>query len=276
MKKVMFVVLSLLIVSAAFATESGPSNKVGYTKINALGGAGTVSTPFGIAFQTWDVPIGNVPTYGVNSSCPDDIFGDQTACNTLTLADRILRQDNGQFAYRNSVASCAWAGQLQTNCGAVPGRAYWYQNKTGADRPLVVAGEVNNTGNYATIAMTELAFTAYGWRDSRDLDRDDLNLLAAGFTGGTLTNSDRCVDQISGEFFYRTATAWAGALNPVRPGRAYWIQNKDHANDTWSYNYDASGASLSLPGGDVKVTKGVNDIQVIAPKPASKSAGTRN
>lgn len=275
MKKVMFVVLSLLIVSAAFATESGPSNKVGYTKINALGGAGTVSTPFGIAFQTWDVPVGNVPSYGVNSTCPSDIFGDQANCGSLVTADRVLRQDNGQFAYRGT-PSCAWTNQLETNCGAVPGRAFWYQNKTGADRPLVVAGEVNNSGNYATITMGEGAFTAYAWRDSRDLDRDDLNLLAAGFTGGTLVTSDRVIDQISGEFFVRLAASWSGALNPVRPGRAYWIQNKDHANNDWPYNYDASGASLSIPGGDVKETKGGSNVQVVAPKPESKTTGARN
>jgi hypothetical protein len=280
MKKVMFVVLSLLIVSAAFATESGPSNKVGYPKINCLGGVGTVSTPFGIAFQTWDVPIGNVPSYGVPSTCPSDIFGDQPACGTLVTADRILRQDNGQFAFRNSAAGCAWANQLETNCGAVPGRAYWYQNKTGADRALVVAGECNNTGNYANIAMTELAFTAYAWRDSRDLDRDDLNLLLAGFTGGALLTSDRVIDQVNGNFFWRNTTnnTWQGSagFTFVSPSKAYWVQNKDHANDTWNYNYDASGASASI-GGDVKQTKGgSNDIQLMVPKPVSKTVSAKN
>jgi hypothetical protein len=279
MKKVMFVVLSLLIVSAAFATESGPSNKVGYTKINCLGGAGTVATPFGIAFQTWDVPIGNVPSYGVPSTCPSDIEGDQPNCGTLLTGDRILRQDNGQFAYRNSVTGCSWAGQLETNCGMVPGRAYWYLNRTGVDRPNVVAGEVNNTGNYANIAMTELAFTAYSWRDSRDLDRDDLNLLLAGFTGGALLTSDRTIDQVNGNFFWRRTSdnTWQGALTTVNPGRAYWVLNRDHANDTWSYNYDASGASASIGGGDVKETKaGAPDLQINVPKPVSKTASSKN
>lgn len=277
MKKVMFVVLSLLVASAVFATESGPSNKVGYTKINALGGAGTVSTPFGIAFQTWDVPAGNIPSYGVNSTCPSDIFGDQPNCGALLTADRILRQDNGQFAFRNSAAACAWANALETNCGAVPGRAYWYQNKTGADRPLVVAGEVNNSGNYATITMTELAYTAYAWRDSRDLNVDDLNLVASGFTGGALLASDRLIEQAGGTFVTRTALgAWSPATYTVNPGKAYWILNRDHANNNWDYNYDASGNTLSLPGG-TKETKGGADIQVIsAPKPAAKTSSANN
>ncbi len=285
MKRVMFVVLSLLVASAVFATESGPSNKVGYTKINALGGAGTVSTPFGIAFQTWDVPVGNVPSYGVNSSCPSDIFGDQPNCGRESfgspLADRILRQDNGDYGFRNNQAACAWGGGLETNCSAVPGRAYWYQNKTGVDRPLVVAGEVNNSGNYANIAMTELGFTAYAWRDSRDLNIDDLNLVAAGFVGGPFSfgagQSDRVIDQNNGLIGWRTAGGiWnnndPAALYTMVPGHAFWIQNKDHANNTWNYNYDASGGTLSVPG-DTKETKGGADIQVIsAPKPAAKTS----
>lgn len=258
MKKVMFVVVLLLVASTCFAQlQSGPSNTAGYVKIT---GVAQSYTAFGLPFKFWDVPAGGIPTYGVVSTAPSDIFGDQPNCGTLTTADRILRQDNGNSGYRNSGAGCAWSGTLETNASVLPGRAYWYYNRTAANRNLVVAGEVDNTGNYATITMALATYNPYSWRDSRAVDRDDLNLLAAGFRGGGLSSqSDQVVLQGgAGSFFWRRTSdnTWQPAAGPlnVQPGSAYWIFNRNQTADVaWPYNYDASGASLSRgdsPKGD--------------------------
>jgi hypothetical protein len=283
MKKVMFVVLSLLIATAAFALESGPSNVTGYTKTIAVGGAGTVSTPFGIAFRTWDVPTAGVPSYGVNSTDPSDIVGDQTNCGTLANADRILRQDNGEFAIRNSTAGCGWTQLLQTNHNMIPGRPYWYQNRTGANRDLIIAGEADITTTYGTVTVTAplvnggLVSTPYSWRDPRSRDRADLQLLAAGFTGGTIATSDRCLAQVGGLFFYRRTSdnTWQGGLAGSDPGLAYWIQRKFVGNYTYTYD-PTSNADLQMPGG-TKIAGSNGDLQKIeAPKAKASVKGAAN
>jgi len=285
MKKVMFVVLSLLIATAAFALESGPSNVTGYTKTIAVGGAGTVSTPFGIAFRTWDVPTAGVPSYGVNSTDPSDIVGDQTNCGSLANADRILRQDNGEFAIRNTTAGCGWTQLLQTNHNMIPGRPYWYQNRTGANRDLIIAGEADITTTYGSVTVTAplvnggLVSTAYSWRDPRSRDRGDLQLLAAGFTGGNIGNSDRVLSQVGGTFFYRNtagAGSWGGTLAGVDPGLAYWLQRKWVGS--YVYGYDpTSNADLQMPGGSTKIAGSNGDLQKIeAPKAKASVKGAAN
>jgi hypothetical protein len=254
MKKVMFLVVMLLVASTCFAQlQSGPSNTVGYVKIVAVGdpapGVQTVSTSFALPFVFWDVPVGGIPTYGTVSTNPSDIGGDQLNCGGALTADRILRQDNGQNAIRNSASGCAWTGGLETGAGMGPGRAYYYQNRTDANRNFVLAGEVNNSGNYLVLLIPDNAFTPYGWRDSRSVNRDDLNLLASGFQGGTSSlNSDRVVAQIGGANFWRrnSDNTWQGGLVTVEPGSAYYIHNRATGNGAWNYNYDASGNSLSV------------------------------
>ena len=275
MKKVMFLVVLLLVASTCFAQlQSPPSNVTGYVKINALPLA---ATPFGLPFKFWDVPAGGIPTYGVVSTNPSDICGDQTNCGTPSTADRILRQDNGTTATRN--CSNVWSGTLESTSGMTPGRAFYYQNRTASARAFVLAGEVDNTGNYATITMTEGAATPYSWRDSRSVNRDDLNLVASGFLGGSgPSTSDRVIAQTGGSFFWRNLVpAWVGSLVAVEPGQAYYVFNANHANDNWSYNYDASGNTLSRNSGPNQKDDGtpISKVKVNA-KPTAKTNGMRN
>lgn len=258
MKKVMFVVVLLLVASTCFAQlQSGPSNTAGYVKIT--GPAGQYAA-FGLPFKFWDVPAGGIPTYGAVSTSPSDILGDQLNCGSAGAADQVIRQDLGSFARRNCPST--WVGTLETNATMTPGHAYWYWNRTASSRDIVLAGEVDNTGNYATVNMGLAVYTPYSWRDSRSVLNDDLNLLAAGFRGGGgAGSSDQVINQTGGAFFWRSTTdnTWhTSTTNPmttVDPGKAYWIYNRNQAGDVaWDYNYDASGASLSRggsPKGDV-------------------------
>jgi hypothetical protein len=279
MKKVMFVVVSLLLVSYCFALESAPSNKVGYVKLTVAGGTGNVYSTFGLPFVFWDVPTGNVPTYGTESRKPSDIFGTQPLCGTSLSADRVVRSDVGRFAYRGS-PSCAWTSTLETNAAdAEPGHGYQIRTTNQPVKYYVLAGEADTTAiGIPGVPINPNTFVSYSWRDPRELAVNRLNLLAQGFTGGTLsTNSDR-VALIGGNgafAWYRTSDhTWQGSLTTVTPGKSYYIASKH--SPAWTYTYNASGAAVSMP------TKGeVSNTMKMAPvakttKAAVKTTSSKN
>lgn len=272
MKKVMFVVISLLVASACFALESGPSNKVGYTKITA--GANGY-TPFGIAFKTWTVPTGGIPTYGTPGYKPSDIIGDQANCGTIATADRIIRQ-GGAFAYRNSASACAWANTLETSSQMRPSVAYWYQNKTAAARDVVIAGEADVTSLPDSAVVNPNSYKPYAWRDPRARTRDVLALITQGFLCGNISTSDKLIEQ-GGSFAYCNAPAntWAGGLAGITPGKAYWIQSKHVTGFTYRYDPTVS-ATLSAPEGPKQINT-PSDLMKVAPtKTVTKAVGATN
>jgi len=253
MKKFLFVVVALLLVSSmCFALESAPSNKVGYVKIDIPTGSGTAPsyTSFGLPFVFWTVPTGtNVPTYGTESRKPSSVIGPQAACGTVGSADAIMRQDNGQFAWRNGTA-CTWSGTLETSGTALmmPGRAYWYRNKSGTARTLILAGEADTTATgIPQDTIRGNSYCAYSWRDPRSLPVGQLNLRQAGYLCGNVVTSDHVIPQAGGSTLWCNATggnAWGGPTT-VEPGKAYWIQSK-HAT-TWYYTYRANGQNITAP-----------------------------
>jgi hypothetical protein len=273
MKKVMFVVLSLLVASACFALESGPSNKVGYTKITC----GVGYTPFGIAFKTWQVPVGGIPTYGTPGNKPSDIIGDQANCGNIIASDKILRQ-GGDLAGRYG-AGCTWAGSLETTAQMRSSGAYWYQNKTASPRDIVIAGEADVTSLPDSAIVAPNTYKQYSWRDPRVRPREQLQLQANGFTCGNVVTSDKLIQQL-GDLCYCSSPSgnWntsAGALLQVTPGKAYWIQSKH--GTAWTYRYDpTSSANLSAPGGDKQISTPANLMKVATPKTVTQAASATN
>lgn len=268
MKKVLIVVVCLLMVGSAFALESAPSNKVGYVKIvcGAVSG-GVGSTPFGLPFTFWEVPTGSIPTYGDTTQLPSMIVGTQAKCSTATRADAIMKQGSGAVA-RRVLSSCAWSGTLESSADMGPGFAYYYQNRTGVQRNLVLAGEADTTA--AGIPDRTITngsgnpSTSYSWKDPRELPRNKLNLLEEGFLGGGATTGDRVIAQTAGAgggigtyFTYLTSSStWSGTLASVSPGGAYYIQNR-HAANAWTYQYRANGNPIIAPppsSGDISKT----------------------
>jgi hypothetical protein len=230
----------------ADSVESALSNAVGYVRIlcgfNPAPGIQTVSTAFGLPFKFWYVPSAAIPSYGMESTKPSDIFGDQLHCNTTMLnADRILRPDNGNAAYRPTWLSCAYTGALQTdaiwNRRMIPGRVFYYQNRTEVTRYLVLAGQIDTSGVYApspeAVTLLSGAFSEYSWRDSRSLPRIRLNLISTG-----LTHFRVVVQDGSGNNFWYWNGQWQGIMSGVDPAQAYWIQN---LGATATYDYDAGG-----------------------------------
>ena len=70
MKKVLIVVVCLLLVGSAFALESGPSNKVGYTKTTIIANApgATTSASFGLSPE--DSGGFRTPCFGIGTLTP--------------------------------------------------------------------------------------------------------------------------------------------------------------------------------------------------------------
>jgi len=271
MKKVLTVIVCLLLVASAFALESGPSNKVGYVKTTIAANVppATTSVPFGLAFLYWNVPTGNIPSYGDTTKMPSMIVGTQAnPCSTSSCSDNIVRQAGGLSAWRNSTAGNNWVGSLQTTGGTgamIPAHAYWYRNRSGVLRYMVLAGEADTTATGIPVRTITAPLatgaasvsTPYSWRDPRAVARDKLNLLQDGFLGDTTSSaSDEVAAQQGGtRFYYLTGTsAWGGTLNNLDPGRAYWIRNR-HRLHTWTYTYRANGQPLMMPDGGGEFTK---------------------
>jgi hypothetical protein len=246
MKKVLLVVLTLAIAtSLSFAQTSGPSNVAGYVKITC---GGTVplqayATPFGLPFKFWDVDAGTgVPQYGVESFRPSDIIGDQANPGGPVNADRIVQQ-SGTQAYRDANNGDQWTGTLEDNAEMFPGWAYWFVNKTGTPRDLVLAGEVDNSGNYGTTTITAPTTatnyaTPYSWCDSRNVPVENLGLIEQGFLGApTAPPSDKVVQQggTGYQLNYIDGVGWDHGFDYIEPGLAYWIVNKHSAS--WDYTY---------------------------------------
>jgi hypothetical protein len=293
MKKVLFVVMSLLIASFAFAEESAPSEEVGYVKVTATANGqfhifGVQSTAsFGLPFKFWDVwstatplPPGT-PIYGVESTKPSDVFGTQTVgWNTSTFAEKIVSQGGSTGFYRTGSGWTGWSGTLESGSTLLPGFAYWFVTHEGTARSIIVAGHVDNSGNYGTRSITApaagpgfpSASTAYSWRDSRNVNRANLNLLEDGFIGGSSSiNSDRVVEQGGGNFHYVTTSGspfWTGSLTAINPGKAYWILNR-HPGNTWIYDYDSDVASSSIETSPLTPT-----ISTVAPDLRSDNGST--
>jgi len=298
MRTVLFVLVSLLVVSACFALESDPSNKVGYVKVNTLAGevGNEFFMPFGLPFIFWYVPTGNVPVYGDTTYNLAYIIGTQMPCGVFGETDFIWQQDQGYTAWRVCEGGNNWEGDLVVESfdGVNPGYmapsyAYWWVNAHGADLSFVLAGEADITAVHipsiflwSPWADGEYAYYGYSWRDPRFVPRDQLNLLAQGFTGGEWDYlSDQVWEQaFTGRIFWydNVNNIWAyseedGGLMGIAPGEAYWLVNSHYAHD-WSYTYDASGTELRTPTAPVSEKMAKTTIRSTQKAPKDTKSNT--
>jgi len=238
LKKVAFVLALTVLVSFALALESGPSNTVGFNKVTFDGN--TVNggyTPFGLAFTYWDVVAG-VPSYGVESEKPSDIVGSQTTAGPPFLATEIICKNTGESGY---LSPGGWTGPLEDNSSMIEGYCFlaWVKNANSED--VVFAGEVD-TSTYA-VGIPVPAGDSYTWvsfRDARQVNLANLNLVTSGFLGGVNPpTSDELLEKGTGlAAWYHNTAGWQGTIvgNQVTPGLAYMI----HAiagHGGYTYNY---------------------------------------
>jgi hypothetical protein len=105
------------------------------------------------------------------------------------------------------------------------------------------------------------------WRESRNrLIATQVGPQLAGavgtdFEGGSFTTSDQLVAQIGGAAARLNAaeTLWSGTLTQIAPGSAYFIQNRVHANGTWTYAY-GTGVAASMNDGLVMPTPVITKV----------------
>jgi len=275
MKKVLFVVVSLLLVSYCFALESAPSNKVGYVKISVAGGAGFAYTRFGLPFVFWDVPSLNVPTYGTESRKVSDVFGTQPLCGSTNGADKILRSD-GKSGQRTGTG-CPWIGTLETDANSMaPGYSYQVRTYAQAAKVYILAGEADTTAIGIPARLVPAGTPAvpgycqYSWREPRDVDVSKLNLMAQGFLGGANANqSDRVADPAGGYVWYRTTApiGWTySSMTTITPGKGYYILNRH--STAYNYTYNASAAPIIGPGSK----DGDSNLQKVTAPSVTKTA----
>lgn len=214
------------------------SDTVGYFNLPITTGSATAPSYTAIGLPGfYYFAIASAPcwyAWGVSSSRPSDIVGDQTSPGTATAADRIVRQDNGQFAYR-LVPSLAWVGSLETTGGMILGRAFWYVNKSGSSRDLVLSGVGDPIP--PPLLIPGNSWTPISFPILTPFTVSTLGLLSDGLVGGTATTSDRLVSQVGGQsaYYRMSPPGWQGTLTSVAPGAAYWIQNRRPM--PWTYTY---------------------------------------
>ncbi len=215
MKKALVLTLTGICAVAAFATESDPSNTVGF--INQ-----TVTT----GFSTFSAcPIGT----SVGAPASNYIAGQGTA------GDRIYKRAGS--AWVNYNWSPTWTG-LTFDYNS----AYLYKNNSGSGQSLVVAGDVIAEGTALTMATFVTGFNGFGnpLPLNIDLDGDDLTLDADGFNSG---------DRI----YSHNGTAWV-AFNfngstyglDLLAGESYLVKING-AGFTWDYTVGAAPAAVEGP-----------------------------
>ncbi len=241
MKKLIAIIAILALATTAFATESDPSETVGFVKVVADVGF----TPFALPFTFYNAP--HTQTMEL-----DDIIGVQLTPGLAFNADKLWDINTGWTAYLNQVGN-VWTGTL-ADSGFTLGNAYYIQNKHDST-DVYLAGEVDQSSvNYGLMA---LGFNPVGVREAGTPHLDDCDLLSSGFTGGLAFNSDKIWDLNNGQTsYYNTNTSsWVGFTN-LTPGHAYNIQVKNTAF-TWIYD-PPKGTKVGSKVKIDKVTKPVN------------------
>ena len=215
MKKALVLALTGICAVAAFATESDPSNTVGF--INQ-------TTPVGTsAFSA--CPIGT----GVALPASGFIAGQGTA------GDKIYKRVGAAWVSFNW--SPNWTG-LTFDYNS----AYLYQNNSGSAQSLVVAGPVVAEGTNLTMGTFGMGLN--GWGNplplNIDLDGDDMDLVASGFASG---------DRI----YNRSGAAWVGYTYngavfglDLMAGEAYLVQINS-APMVWNHIVGSTPAAVVAP-----------------------------
>lgn len=222
---VIFVLLTVVFCRAD-ATESGPSNTVGFWKLDVHRGFTQVSFPLLPA----DKSVNNV------------LAGQLTGGATSSESDQVLRwnhQTNSfQMVWYNTGTS-TWTGDFTQFAES---QSYWvYVQPTHPEtQTLVTFGNVVETPSYAMGSMTP-GYNAVGsvWAEPAPLAQAGLS----GFQGGSyLFQSDQLIsfDALTGSFKYawkNQAGVWQGNLTQLEPLKGYWLFiAPGHAGFNWS-NY---------------------------------------
>lgn len=227
MKKALVLTLTGILAVAAFATESDPSNTVGF-----------INQTVGTGFSTFAAcPVGTAA--GVAAG--DYIGGQGTAGDVI-----YERSGAAWVAY---AWSAAWTGLTFTY-----NNAYLYRNNSGSAQSLVIAGDVIAEGTNLTMRNFTTGFNGFGnpLPMNVDLDTDDLTLAADGFSAGDIIYAHNGTAWVA--FTYNGTTYGLDLL----AGESYLVKINSAAF-TWDYTVGAAPAAVQAPA-----TRKVSKTQTIS------------
>lgn len=217
--------LALLIAFAAYATESDPSNTVGFIKIQNFGhGFVPGFNPFALSFDYYKV--GYIPTDSV-----EYIVGDQAA-----FGDEIWSQNPSQPNTLVYIGS--WFGSAL--CPLTNTDAYWYRHTLGTDTiNITTAGEVfTGSVNYGPLSpgFNQAGIPSASTLTCEQLDLDDI----AG-----IGNLELWIQNGSTATYLASMSMWIPASFPIDPGYAIWVRNLGSTTGDWILNISDDGRGTS-------------------------------
>lgn len=249
MKKTISLLAVIAVAGTAFATESAPSNTVGFTSFDVFG-----DYQAQICLQPLGTGLGLDPMV---------VFGDQFLGSTSPAGSDELRFFDGSNwtnMWRRTVGTFdMFMGTFTT---VDWNKGYRYVSKHG-DRTIVIAGDVIPEGTDVTIANIQDGLKnnvanpfpqAYQLAGAGAADVYDL--LNDGFTGGmspALSDAIIGIDPVSHGFqsaWFRTVPGmWMGTLTSLQPAMGYNIQDNTAGGGdyVWDYTIPAGGPVLSAP-----------------------------
>ncbi len=216
----------LLLSVWAGAQESGPSNTVGFWKLDVHPGFTQVSFPLLPAEKTVNNVLGNQLTGGTSVADADQIHRWNAATGQFQIC--WLNSETGQ-----------WEGAFSLLSEAL---SYWIyvQPDHPATQTIVVCGNVVEDPTY-NMGQMQPGYNAVGsvWAIPAAVSQAGLD----GFHGGTymfLSDLILSYDALTGQYTYAWKDAsgyWQGNLTQFEPMRGYWIYlPPGHSAFSWS-NY---------------------------------------
>ena len=241
MKKLIAIIAILALATSAFATESDPSETVGFVKLQCNAGD---YTPFALPFTFYVAHP--TPTMAL-----DDIIGAQfTGGVAPFLSDQIKDINTGASGWYNTGTGSWTLANFTANHGN-------YANvlSTHPAVDMYLAGQVDQSVIvFGTMAAGN--YNAVGIREAGEVSVADLDLVSSGFTGGAAPfQSDQIKDMNTGNSaWYNTGTStWVGGLTNIIPGHVYYIYVlSGHTPFDWTYNPTGAKASKST-GENIKI-----------------------
>lgn len=237
MKKLIAIIAILAFATTVFATESDPSETVGFVKIASSVGY----TPFSLPFTFYDAT--HTETMDI-----DDVIGNQLTGGTIFTGDRII--EIGGTAYSYLLAAGTWSGTL---VDFVDNKGYYFKIQSGhSAKDVYIAGTVEQSAQL--IANCGVGYTSVSVNEAGEIPVANLDLITSGFTGGTIFDSDRLIELGGTAYaYYNTTTLnWGGSLLNIEPGKVYYVKvQSGHTPFNWNYDPFSKGTTE----GKVKINK---------------------
>ena len=231
MKKLILLFILLAFITALSASESDPSQTVGFVKIDAPTNSWTMlALPF-----------------AVDGEMVSSVFSDGNGNPYITgganpvLSDQI-KEVGGSVAWYNSATS-SWMGDFAVDVS----KAYYVVIRSGhSDAEVYVNGSVDNTTvvNYDPIPTN--SWTAIGYREAGEILVGNLGLLSAGFTGGANpVLSDQIVEVGGSVAWYNSGSStWMPSSFTIKPCKAYYIVIRSGHTGLPAYSYPSGPKQL--------------------------------